>query len=303
MRLPFILLTTLLIACDGGGGSDDTDKTGDSDDTGGGSDIRTFEDFVNTTETYTAGDVSCNGQSWDSPDPSKQVMHDLSGQVLDFQLDEGVPNITVKFWYGDDVSATPDVSVPADDDGYFTTEVPACTPLGYNTSDPYGDTVNTYEVHQVYGYSESLSLNEDVNSVSDATANIIPSIIGVAWDESATGIIAGTAFDCNEDGIGHAQIFIHDSAGNAPESGTVYYFDSNDLPTDLETQSDTNPDNGLWVAMNVSPGDWTIEMWVYNGSDYELLGSTQVTTKTGAVNISNIYTGHSDGIAYPSSCY
>lgn len=302
-----LLLLPLLAACDGGGGTtDDTDsKTEDTDTSGtSGTTSRTFADFVNSTETYSAADPSCVGAAAQVPDPSCQVTHTLSGQVLDFQNETGVADASVKFWYGDDITQTADVNATGDEDGFFSVEVPSCTPVGYGTTTPYGETVDTYEVHQIYDFESSRSLDESVNSVSQSTASIIPSIIGITWDDTSTGIIAGAAYDCSEDAIGHVQVYLHDGAGNPPARTdyNIFYFDSNDFPTKRENQNDTNPDNGLWVAMNVPEGTWTAEMWGWDGSDYVNLAATQLTIKTGSVNISNLYLGHDDGIFYPASC-
>lgn len=264
---------------------------------------RSFADFVNTTEPYT-GDTSCLGGPFNEVDPAKQTIATLNGVVMDFQDDVPVEvGAEVKFWYGDDIAAAPDQVKVADAGGLFTAEVPMCTPLGYQTSTPpeIEETVDTYEVHQVYDYSDASTLNEQVNSVSQSTSRLIPSIIGVEW-EKEMGIIAGTAYDCNEDGLGHTQVFIHDGQGTPPESGEVYYFTDKDLPTTHEFQPDANPVNGLWVAVNVPVGTWTVEMHGYNGTDYDNLGATSLTIRANSVNISNIFPGRTDGIAYPDSC-
>lgn len=303
MRASLLLILSLAVGCDGGSDPKDTDGSGttDTSDTSNTGEERDFSHFVNTTSAYT-GDLTCNGSAPAMPDPSCQVTHTLQGVVEDFQEGSGVPDATIKFWLSDDISTTADLNATGDDDGNFEIEVPSCTPLGYVTTTPYGDTVDTYEVHQVWDYESNHTLNETVNSVSAGTAAVIPSIIGITWDDTSTGIIAGTAFDCNEDPIGHAQVYLHDSAGNAPATGEVFYFDDSDFPADNQSVPDANPNNGLWVAINVPVGVWTAEMWGWNGTEYEQLGATQLEIKVGSVNISNIYAGHTDGVAYPPSC-
>ncbi len=298
--LAYLLLAPL--ACDGG-----SDDPKDTEDTGSESG-RDFSDFVSTTTPY-EGDNTCIGGSFGEVDPSKQVDVTLNGEVRNFEDDEPVPDATVKFWFTDDISASPDVEVDADDNGAFTTTVPVCQPIGYGTFTPpeWEETVDTYEVHQIFGYPESEETSEWVNSVSRSTANIIPAVIGVEWDET-TAIIAGTAYDCatgTEDEpefFGHAQVFVHDGNGTPPDATTVYYFSDNDLPVANESQADVNPNNGLWVAVNVPVGTWTVEMWGYSGTEYVNLGSTILTIKSGSVNISNIFAGRTDGLGYPDSC-
>lgn len=303
MRASVSLLACLLAACPNAGtGPQDTDTSA------GGTGGRDFAYFVNSTTPYTGTNLTCwtPGGGWVQQAAGEGCVadHTLNGEVHDFETEDPVPEATVKIWTSDDVTAQPDDEQQADGNGQFSTTVPSCTPIGYGTFTPaeWKETVDTYEVHQVFGYEGDRALDgEWVNSVSRSTANIIPSIIGIAWDES-TGIIAGTAFDCDEEPIGYAQVFIHDGEQNPPATGEVFYFTDNNLPTDHQTRTDSNPENGLWVAVNVPVGTWTVDLYGYDGTAHALLGSTQLTIKAGSVNISNIYYGHGDGIAYPDSC-
>jgi len=45
-----------------------------------------------------------------------------------------------------------------------------------------------------------------------------------------------------------------------------------------------------------------VEMWVFDGTQLVLLGSTSLDIQADSVNISNIYTGIDDGIYYPAAC-
>jgi hypothetical protein len=292
LALPLLLVT----ACDGGGNAD-TD-TGSSAD-----DARTFDYFVFTNEVYT-GETTCIGTDFGTVDPAKQVTVAYNGEVHDFQTEDEVSAATVKLWLDDDISGSPDAELTADRDGKFSTSLPTCTPIAYGTFTPpeWEETVDTFEVHQIYGFEEDGVIDgEWVNSVSQSTSKIIPSVIGIEWD-TTSGIIAGTAYDCNEAKIGNAQIFIHDGTGAPPATGEIFYFDDNNLPTSHAKLTASNPENGLWVAVNVPVGTWTVEMWGWDGTQHVNLGSTVLNILAGSVNISNIYTGHTDGIFYPASC-
>lgn len=306
MRALTVSLTLFLAACPSGDGEI---KDSATDSGGGGGTDRTFEDFVNTTEVWT-GDTTCYtpGAAWNvlTPDPTCQVDVTLSSQVLDFQEDEPVADATVQLWANDDVTSSDFVATTADGDGSFSIDgAQTCSPFAYGTSTPpeWEATVNTLQVHQVYGYTSEGSVDVEFFSVSETTARIIPGLIGVEWDRT-TGIIAGTAYDCNEDPIENAEIFIHDGNNVPPATGDVFYFSTGsagDLPTDLENQPDSNT-NGLWVAINVPEGTWTVEMWGWDGGAYQKLGAVELTMIPGSVNIANIYTGLGDGIYYPASC-
>lgn len=296
--LPLALLP--MLACSGSddGGTD----TGVGTDTGAAE--RTFEDFVNVTEAYTGNTTCFTGTPVvQTVDPSCQQPLTLDGTVLDFEEEEPVPDASVAYYADDDIiNGTPEL-VQANASGAFTLEVTSCTPFAYGTFTPpdWNETRDTYEVHQIYGFEES---EGSFNSVSERTATIIPTLIGIDWDEENTGIVAGTAYDCDQEPIAGAQIFLHDGTGKPPATGYVYYFSSTgdtNLPTSREDQPYSNT-NGLWVAVNVPPGTWTIEMWAWDGAQLVELGSTQLQIKAGMIGISNVYTGDDDGVYYPASC-
>jgi hypothetical protein len=114
-------------------------------------------------------------------------------------------------------------------------------------------------------------------------------------------VIAGTAFDCNELPIDNAQVVVKDAAGNIPESLVVKYFVEKFPDRD---QLNTSPD-GLWTAINVPEGDWTVEMYVFDDSapdKHKLIGSTVLTVYADSINVSNIFTGFSNGVKYPADC-
>ncbi len=295
--LTALVALTALPACSGGTAAKDDTATSDS---GSGNPM---DAFVNTTSTY-VGDTTCyngDGVSWLQQTPATGCTGDMtvSATVSDFQQDLPVADASVYFWSNDDINSTPDMSFDVDANGAGSITVPACTALGYETYTPaaWEETVNTYEVHQVYEWDASGATTDTWNSVSVATSRLIPSLLGLEW-ESGTAIIAGTAYDCNMGKIQHAQVYIHDADGNVPPDLAVRYF-ANNLPN--SDQPDTN-DDGLWSAINVPPGDWIVEMWVWDGTQYLMMGSTHLTMEPDSVVISNIYTGIEDGVYLPASC-
>lgn len=303
---PVYLTFLILAGCptsntdkDGDNGADTGDNGGDN---GGDSGCSGVECWVNVTEQY-VGDTTCfDGTNWglgrvaDSAKVGATVT--LAGVIEDFQSGDAVEGgAQLDMWFGDNISGTPDIRDVADaSTGRLTVDAPACQPTAYKTYTPadWEETVDTYEVHQVYGADET---SATWNSVSVTTSRLIPSLLGLEWTEG-TGIIAGTAYDCNENGIEKAQVYIHDDAGNAPDTMQIRYF-ANNLPN--ANQPYTNTD-GLWSAINVPPGEFTVEMWVSDNGTLTLLGATRLSITPDSVNISNIYTGIEDGIYLPDSC-
>jgi hypothetical protein len=301
-----LLPLAVLLAC----GSDKDGGSNDTDTTGGGGGARTFADFVNVQTPWVGNTSTCfDGVNFvdQVADPSCQVEITLEGEVADFQTEDPVADATVQVWGGDDITGGSPLVTQADADGRFTATATSCTPFAYGVTTPaeWEETVDTYEVHQVYGFEDDGSVSATFNSVSQATSQLIPALINVIWDET-TAIIAGTAYDCDEEPIQYAQIYLHDAAGNPPPTGDVFYFSATggtNLPTDKASQPHTNT-NGLWVAMNVPAGTWTAEMWGWDAatSSHVKLGATVLQVEAGAVTISNIYTGDDDGIYLPASC-
>lgn len=288
-------LLAALTACSGGDG-------GKTDDSNAATETNPTSLYINVTEPPT-GDLTCYTGTW-LPTPTLcdgcTGNVTLSGTVQDFQDETPVAQADVEFYFGDSISGAVSETLQSDANGLFTVDVPACTPLGYKTSTPvdWNQTKDTFEVHQIWEYDADGGISETINSVSVSTSKIIPAMLGVEWDPT-TGIIAGTAFDCNEDPIDNAQVVVKGQDGTVQNASIFYFKDS--FPN--QTELNTSPD-GLWVAVNVPVGTWNVEMYVWDDatSTQKLIGSTSLEVKANSVNISNIYTGHDDGIAYPASC-
>lgn len=298
--LRLLPLALLLTACSGSSDGKDGDGTGD--DTASAAGI-TREEAITVTTPYT-GDTTCFSGEFTAQTPGAGCTADqaLSAEVNDFQSGDAVGQADVEFWFSDDIDASTDFTGTAADDGTLSLTAPACTAVAYRTSTPaeWEQTKDTFEVHQVYGWDGG-STTDTLNSVSVATSQLIPALLGLSWLEDSTGIIAGTAYDCNEDPIQNVQVFIHDGDGVQPEGIAVRYFNSSDLPVAIESQPATNS-NGLWVAINVPEGTWTVEMWGTDGSAQVMLGQTILNVKPSSVYISNIYTGSDTGVFLPPSC-
>lgn len=293
MRWPLVLS---LVACTGADTDTDTTDTTDTIDDG----PPTFEDFINV-ELEATGDYACHpgGEPWlaQSVEPSLQVIAPGTATVVDFESEDLVPAANVDFWYADDVSTAPDVSGVSDDVGEVSLDLKVCTPLSYRTwTDPDLDaTRDTYEAHQIVPPGDAIET--ELNSVSSTTYAIIPAIVGVSV-EPDKGIIAGTAKDCLDQEIEFAQVIVRDAEGNIPETLLVKYFvDSFPNRDQLHTSAD-----GLWLAVNVPEGTYTVEMWTVRDGTLVLSGQTVVQSYPNSINISNIYAGYGDGVRYPDEC-
>lgn len=305
----FVCLAALAIGCSAGDKSGSGSGSGDGgvDDTGETSSGAEFADFIDVTEApigdftgFEGGFDEAGGWWTQDVDPDKVGTTELQAIASDFETGEVVIDATVEFWFDDAVSGVADAKSETDSNGETTfSGIPTCQSMTYKVStDPDLDaTKDTYEAHQVY-QDEGGLVSDEVNSVSVTTYRLIPSLLGVSVDEDKA-VVAGTAFDINEDPIEGAQVVVRDADGLIPESLTVKYF-VDEFPQ--RDQPHTSED-GLWVAMNVPEGTWNIDMYVSDGSDGHLLmSSTVVEVFGGSINISNHYTGYGEGIFFPESC-
>jgi hypothetical protein len=296
-HLALALLLSLTIAC-----GKDTDDTSSTDDTGPDT-SDPMDQYIALTEEL-VGDIACYepGTDWLSQtvDEAKVADRSLEGLIEDFEDEIGVNEVDLEIWLSDSFSGAADISAQSNSAGDVTVEVPTCAAMAYKTSTPPGEerTVDTYEAHQIYGYvDEGGTLEDNFNSVSAATYVLIPSLLGVSMDDDKS-VIAGTAYGCDGQPLENAQIVVVDDDGNIPESlVTNYFVDSWPVRDQPHTSED-----GLWVAMNVPVGGWTIELYGLVGGETVLLGATRLVTFAGGINISNIYTGYGDGVYYPESC-
>lgn len=280
---------------------------GDTDDSDTDT-LSAFETLVNVQEPL-VGDLSCYtaGTDWETMawpipniDAATQLTQATTAEVLDFESDEPVEDATLEIWLNDKASGTPDALATTDGEGIADFEgLPTCEPFAYRVStDPLHDeTKITLAAHKIMVPDSSGTVSDDFTSVSKLTYQLIPTILGVIpLPENA--IIAGIAYDCNEEPIEGAQIVVYDENGEIPESLQVEYF-KEEFPN--RDQPHTSPD-GIWVAINVPPGALRVEMWGNVDGDLALLGATTLDSYADTINLSNIYAGIGNGEHYPDAC-
>lgn len=308
------LVALLSAGCSGGGKplDDDTGATGGADGSDGGDDgsgggPATFDDFINTTTTP-SGDFGDFADGYDavgdwlpvgSPGAGCETTVALDSLVEDFEKETGVPEATVEIWYADVVDGAPDSTVVSNSEGDVTGgEVPTCSPITYRTTtDPaLDDTRPTFEAHQVFAYTTS-GATEPFNSVAKSTYQLIPSLLGVSVDPTR-GVAAGTVYDINGDPVTGAQVVVTDASGSLASDTVVRYFIERFPNRD---QPDTSED-GLWIAINIPPGDWNVDAYVADGSGgHKLMGRTTITVFADSINIGNVYVGYT-GVKLPDAC-
>ena len=299
MRKHTFLAVALLAAC----GDKDTGSSGEGDDTGGGGSEDRFAEYVYVTEAasgdFTGFEEGYQG-SWltQNVNSELQITVNMTGKVEDFETGDEVGEATVELWHNNTPSGSPDQSVTSDGSGAVSGQWPICQPVAYRTStdEALGDTKVTIQVNNVeYGKGD---VDVQFNSVSSATYQVIPSLLGVSPDPSK-GVVAGTAYDIGGDAFSGAQIIAVDASGNIPEGIVVKYF-VDEFPN---RQQEWTSADGLFVVINVPVGDWTLQAYISDGAGgHKLVGASNVSVVADSINISSIYSGYGDGVRYPDAC-
>jgi len=263
----------------------------------------TFTDFVNVVDSPVGDFTNFEGgyvDEWltQQVDPDAQMEIVLVGQTTDFETGDPVSEATVEVFGSNEIIGSADQALESDADGKVEGMMMTCTPFAYRVStDPdLGDTKVTMQINEIL---DPDSIDPVVfDSVSSATYQVMPSLLGVSPDDE-DGIVAGGAYDVNGDPVEGAQIIIVNDEGAVPDGLVVKYF-RDEFPN--RDQEWTSAD-GLWVAIDVPPGEWNIEMYVADGGDgHVLMGSTSVSVVADSINISSVFTGYGDGIRLPESC-
>lgn len=295
LTLALFTLTCAALGCTKSG----TDDSGTDDST---AEVDVFGENIFVTESP-VGDLGCyaGDGAWlsQSPDPSCAVDLAFTGEIEDFETGDNVDDCDLQLFFDDTYEeGGADYQTTSDASGAVAGTLKTCTPTTYRTTkDPALElTQVTIQAHEVFGFSTSTA-DVTFNSVSSATYNVIPSLLGVSV-KAGFGIVAGTAYDCNEDPLQNAQVVVKDADGNYPEDQRIHYF-VDEFPN--RNQKWTSED-GLWVAVNIPPGEVTVEMYTWDGAAYVLQGTTALTIVPDSINIANAFTGYDGGVVYPDSC-
>jgi len=262
--------------------------------------------------TAAPADFSCLGTV---TEPAAGASIAFKLEIQDFQEDNPVPDVCVKF-YADNVVPPTDTCDPSTDlvsdvSGQVDVMDEADSWYAYRIFPQTGPTPATTVVGSVQYNEPSPSAAGTVasgNSVSQATINLIPTVLGFRR-EAGTGVLAGTITDCGDDNVYGTRIRMYDSDGTRIEEGTsgsephYRYFDGDDFPNSTQPWSHID---GLFVAANLPvPADNRpifLELWGRLSADgpEQLLGCESGNLFEDTVTILNLGPLRSDGPACPN---
>ncbi len=195
-------------------------------------------------------------------DPPSTTAITLTGKIEDFQTGNKVPGANIEAFRDVDFANPFDNSTSEDNTAEFTLTLPVgVTRVGYKiTAD---GTLDTYQLNFNYDPANDAQ-TEDLNSVSELTANALPAFIGVTRT-AGLGIIAGSIRDCQNREISGAVATLSSVSG-MPEhvpGAVTYYFSAGatSLPVRHQLQATTNTDS-LYVIIEVPPtGTAFLQIW------------------------------------------
>ena len=288
---------------DGGGGGGGTafDTGRDSPSDTDSSSFDELSDWLTTTEVSSA-DRTCLGSALGTETAIPSCVGravTMSALVSDFQTSNPVDEARVEIFQNDAIVSAPDHDTETDFNGIMSAEMETCAPFTYRAStDPaVGLTKTTIQAHNVLPYVTTSTVMHDMNSVSYLTYSLISTLFGINPSPS-NGVVFGRFLDCAGDNVMGAQVVVKNADDEIPSGVTPGYF-IDDFPSKDQLQTS---DDGLWMLIDVPPGQVTVEGYVYDGADYILMGSATLEVLADSVHIASIYTSLSDGLKMPDSC-
>ncbi len=243
---------------------------------GGGGDTTGGNDGTGTGDAPTL-DLAVDGQV---------EMAVFQGKLVDFQTREPIVGATVTVLNNDD-GKTVIATVTSLEGGVVTFNVPAGIQLGLKCELAGYRPTYQFNIASDYG---TVDEPETLWIVSDTTWTVAPGMAGLVI-EPGKGQVAGALYyrtAANEEvaiGCGTVQ--------SEPSTPDIRYFGNSGLPTTLDLQPTTNPDNAFFFAANVpaaaagAPTETVISGWVGTTR----IGSVRIFTYPDSMCISNIYRG------------
>lgn len=298
-------LLALLAGCSTKDGTGDTDVDTDAADTDSNGGGLVLADVI-TVSTPPVGDFTCLPApgTWNTQtiDPSCVADVPIMGRVEDFESGDGVGDLNVELWLGDNLTGAADVTMTSDGDGNVSGgNAPTCTPWTSRVTSTDDSTLPTIQEHWSDGPGSPMGAY--FNSVSGSTLALMTTLLGVTPDP-ALGVIAGTAYDCGGEGgdslAENIQVIVRAADGSYPISQDIRYF-VDEFPNRQQTATSAD---GLWMIANIPPGDVVIEAYAATdeGQPARLIAQTKAQVFAGSLIISDIYTGSEDGVHLPASC-
>jgi hypothetical protein len=210
-------------------------------------------------------DFSCLNTA--STDMATTVAVSLSTTVKDFQSHNLVPNAMVTA-FQDINYTTPFDTQTADENAAITFTVPIGTKrFGFEMNGT--GVMPTFLHNQYLDPSMATQTLARIQSVSDATAETLPALIGETRMQG-TGVVAGTVHDCQGNEVSNFIGTVSSTQGTATliDGAESYYFSAGiDLPVHHQQQESSSGD-GIFMVIQLPPqNSGFVQAWGYVSAD------------------------------------
>ena len=215
--------------------------------------------------TYTTlgpANLSCLGTA--STDVATTTAITLNTQVTDFQEGDAIPSAAVTAFAGTDYthpfgSGTSDATT-----GDVTIVIPAGTKR-YGFEMTAADQIETLLLFQYFTDPTTTpqTTPSDIQSVSNATAQVLPALIGQTRIQG-TGVVAGALRDCDNNEISNFVSTMSSTSGtNTPIDGAeAYYFSATGKVPVRYSEQDSASQDGLFMEIQVPTATTSyIQLW------------------------------------------
>jgi hypothetical protein len=207
-------------------------------------------------------DLSCLGTP--SADLPTLVDVALTTKVDDFQSGNAVPGTSVTVFPNQDTTAPFGPAVVADGNAMLTVTIPMGTKrFGFKMTN--ASSLDTLLLNQTVEPAMATQTLGHIQSVSTATAQTLPALIGVSRTPG-TGILAGAVRDCAKKEMSNyiATVSSTDATVTHLEGVDTYYFSASvGLPV-RHSQQDFSSKNGLFMAIEMAPTPTAyVQVWGY----------------------------------------
>lgn len=200
--------------------------------------------------------LACLGTG-EEPVPGDDVTYQI--EIKEFRTDDTLEGLCVKF-YGDnmpnpDDTCDPDTDLVTDADGRVEVTGPANAFYAYRVF-PKDHPSPSFQIAgsiQINEPAPAMTRVVEGNSVSQATLDLIPTVLGF-MQVPGTALVAGTAWDCDEDPLYGGIVRIYREDGTLIEEGSrsadphYRYFDGDDFPKADQPWTHTD---GLFAIANL----------------------------------------------------
>jgi hypothetical protein len=257
-----------VIACGGGGGDAPSDASSEAPDIGfkrPTAALRAHMAAAGGAVDLGPANLTCLNAA--SADLATTVAVAVTTEVRDFQSEDLVPNVQVTAFANQELDQ-PFATVAADAQGALQLDVPVgIRRFGYKMVDP--TSLDTLLLNQRVDPNNPAQTVPAIRSVSKATAQTLPALIGIART-AGTGVLAGAIRDCADHDLSNFIATVAINQATAPEDivhapgADSYYFSAQvGLPV-RHTQEAMGTENGLFMIVELEPAATAfVQVWGY----------------------------------------